>query len=319
MEIGPDGAIRGEVRAVGYQRVAHGLYRLATPELSPWDNYLLDVGALRLVLPPDAAFTHVTGARLRGWDLPALPEKVPFFAAVREDSRPRRPGVVCSRLTHPSSVKLVHGQRVDEPAEILLRAARDLGELDLAIMLESAVRLGDIDVAALEEVLGSRRPGTRLLRRVWERRNPRAESAGETLLHKFHQVMDVDVRPQVDIVDEGRFVCRADLLVCGTTSLHEYDGEIHRDKDVHRRDLRRERALARTPYVRRGYTLDDLLHHPAALMHELDRLLDRPHKPRRLRTWRMLIGDSLYSATGRERVMNRWYRSTNPTDWPQTA
>lgn len=320
MEIGRDGAIRGQVRAVGHQRVAHGLYRRETPELSSWDNFLLDLGALRLVLPPGAGFTHVTGARLRGWDLPALPEKVPFFAAVRENGRPRRPGVICSRLTHPSEVTLVHGLPVDEPAEILLRAARDLGEIDLAIMLESAVRLGDIDVEAFEEVLASRRPGTRLLRRVWERRNPRSESPGETLLHKFHQVMEVETEPQVDIVDDhGRFVCRADLLVCGTTSIHEYDGEIHRDKNVHRRDLRRERALASTSYVRRGYTLDDLINHPAALMHELDRLLSRDHRPRRLRTWRTLIGDSLYSETGRERVMNRWYRSTNPTDWARTA
>lgn len=320
MEIGPDGAIRGEVRAVGHQRVAHGLYRTETPELSRWENLLLDLGALRLVLPPGAAFTHVTGARLRGWDLPALPEKVPFFAAVREDNRPRRPGVICSRLTHPSEVELVHGLRVDEPAEILLRAARDLGELDLAIMLESALRLDDVDLVALEEVLASRRPGTRILRRVWERRNPKAESAGETVLYKFHQVMEVEVEPQVDIFDDdGRFVCRADLQVCGTTSLHEYDGEIHRDKEVHRRDLRRERALSRTAYVRRGYTLDDFLNHPAASMHEIDRLLDRPHRPQRLRAWRRLIGDSLYAESGRERVMNRWYRSTNPTDWARTA
>jgi len=320
MEIGPDGAIRGEVRAVGHQRVAHGLYRVETPELSSWENFLLDLSALRLVLPSSAAFTHVTGARLRGWDLPALPEKVPFFAAVREDSRPRRPGVICSRLTHPSKVDLVHGLPVDEPAEIVLRAARDLGEVDLAIMLESAVRLRDLDEEVLEEVLASRRPGTRLLRRVWERRNARSESPGETLLHKFHQVMEVKTEPQVDIVDDqGRFVCRADLLVSGTTSLHEYDGEIHRDKDVHRRDLRRERALSSTPYVRRGYTLDDLLNHPAALMHELDRLLGRGHRPQRLTAWRTLIGDSLYSQAGRARVMNRWYRSTNPTDWSRTA
>lgn len=320
MEIGPDGAIRGEVRTVGHQRIVHGLYRLETPDLSSWDNFLLDLSALRMVLPPDAAFTHVTGARLRGWDLPALPEKVPLFAAVRGADRPRRPGLVCSRLTHPSEVAVVNGLPVDEPAEILLRAARDLGEVDLAIMLESAVRLGDVDPTAMEHVLASKRPGARLLRRVWERRNPRSESPGETLLHKFHQVMDVGTEPQVDIFDDdGTFVCRADLLVSGTTSIHEYDGEIHRDQRVHRRDLRRERALASTPYVRRGYTLDDLLNHPAVLMHELDRLLHRPHRPRRLRAWRTLIGDSLYTSTGRERVMNRWYRSTNPTDWAQTA
>ncbi|WP_141007479.1 hypothetical protein [Nocardioides humi] len=320
MQIGPDGAIRGEVRTAGHQRVAHGVYRLETPELEPWENFLRDLSALRLVLPADAVFTHVTGARLLGWRLPALPEQVPHFAAVRGANRPRRPGLICSRLVHDSKVRVAHDLPVDEPAEILLRAARDLGDLDLAIMVDSAAQLGHVSDSDIERVLASRRPGTRRLRDVWQSRNERAESAGETLLHRFHQVLEVPTEPQVEIFDdEGLFICRADLLVVGTQSLHEYDGAVHRDKSVHRRDLRRERALTRTPYVRRGYTLDDLLNHPAILMHELDRLLGRPHKARRLRAWRALIGDSLYSEAGRSRVMNRWYRSTNPVDWARTA
>lgn len=320
MQIGPDGAIRGEVRTAGHQRVAHGLYRLETPELAPWENFLRDLGALRLVLPDDAVFTHATAARLLGWQLPALPEQVPYFAAVRGANRPRRPGLICSRLVHDSEARMVHGLPVDEPAEILLRAARDLGNLDLAIMVDSAVRLGHVTDSDVQEVLASKRPGVRRLRDVWLSRNVGAESAGETLLHRFHQVLDVPTESQVEIVDDqGRFVCRADLLVVGTTSIHEYDGAVHRDKHAHRRDLRRERALTRTPYVRRGYTLDDLLNHPAVLMHELDRLLERPHRAGRLRAWRALIGDSLYSDTGRSRVMNRWYRSTNPVDWARTA
>ncbi|GAA4097976.1 hypothetical protein GCM10023066_41700 [Nocardioides kongjuensis] len=320
MKIGPDGAVRGEVRTAGNQRVAHGLFRPEAVGLSPWENFLRDLSALRLVLPHDAVFTHVTGARVLGWDLPALPEQVPYFAAVRGDNRPRRPGLICSRLTHGSTVLTVHGLPVDAPVEILLRSARDLSDLDLAIMVDSAVRLGHVTDADLQEVLASTRPGVRRLRRVWRDRNPRSESAGETLLHWFHMVMEIPTQPQVDIFDDqGTFVCRADLLVSGRLDIHEYDGEVHRDKNVHRRDLRRERALANTPYVRRGFTLDDLVNHSALLMHELDRVLGRPHRPRRLRAWRALVTDSLYSETGRARVMNRWYRSTTPIDWAGTA
>lgn len=320
MKIGPDGAIRGEVRVAGHQRVSHGLYRVATEGLTPWENFLKDLMALRMVLPDDAVFTHVTAARLLGWQLPALPDKVPHFVAVRSGNRPRRPGLICSRLSHDSDVALVHGLRVDEPAEVLLRASRDLGELDLAIMVDSAARLGHLDAGAMEAVLASRRPGTRLLRKVWKGREPQSESAGETLLHRFHREMGVDTRSQVALFDDhGSFVARADLLVVGTNSVHEYDGAVHRDKSVQRRDLRRERALAGTQYVRRGYTLDDLLNHPAIVMHELDRLLGRPHQAERLRAWRALIDDSLYSTVGRSRVMNRWYRSTTPVDWARTA
>ncbi|MCR1782832.1 hypothetical protein KVF89_09835 [Nocardioides carbamazepini] len=320
MQIGPDGAIRGEVRVAGHQRVAHGLYRPETADLKPWDNFLRDLSALRLVLPADAVFTHVTGARLLGWQLPALPEQVPHFAAVRGANRPRRPGLICSRLLHDSKTLVVHGLPVDDPAEVLLRAARDLGDLDLAVMVDSAARLGHVTDDAVRQVLVSKRPGTRRLRSVWQSRNERAESAGETLLHKFHQILEVPTEPQVDIHDDdGHFICRADLVVVGTRNIHEYDGAVHRGKSVHRRDLRRERALTSTSYVRRGYTLDDLLNHAAVVMHEFDRLLDRPHKAARLRAWRALVGDSLYSDTGRTRVMNRWYRSTNPVDWARTA
>lgn len=320
MIIGPDGAIRGQVRAAGYDRKAHGLYRTETPHLCPWENFLKDLSALRLILEDNAVFTHVTGARLLGWQLPALPSEVPVFVAVRGEKRPRRPGILCSRLTHESTPMLVHGMPVDEPAEILLRAARDLGELDLAIMLDSAASLGHLEEEAMQKVLQSKRPGVTLLRKVWLGRNERSESAGETLLHRFHQVMDVATTPQVDIFDDnGEFICRADLVVDGTTSLHEYDGAGHRDKNEHKRDLRRERRIASSPYVRRGYTLDDLLNHAGALMHELDRLLGRPHNPSRLRAWRALVDDSLYGDKGRKRVMNRWARSTTPVNWARTA
>jgi hypothetical protein len=320
MEIGVDGAIRGEVRSAGHLRVAHGLYRIETPHLGPWENFIRDLSALLLILPAGAVFTHVTAARLLGWQLPALPEQVPYFAAVRGEKRPRRPGLICSRLTHDSKSRTVHGLPIDAPAEILLRAARDVGDLDLAIMVDSAARLGHVDDAAIRKVLASKRPGSRRLRRVWEARNALAESAGETLLRKFHDVMDIPTEAQVDIHDDdGQWVCRADLVVTGTLNLHEYDGAVHREAPVHKRDLRRERALASTPYTRRGYTLDDLLNHAATVMHELDRVLGRPHQAERLRRWRALVNDSLYSDTGRARVMNRWYRSTNPVDWARTA
>lgn len=320
MKIGSDGALRGEVRALGHQRVSHGLYRPESPELDSRANFLRDLSALLLVLPEGAVFTHVTAARLLEWQLPALPEQVPHFAAVRGDLRPRRPGLICSRLTRDAAAGSVEGLPIDHPAEILLRAARDLGDVDLALMVDSAVRLGHVDEAAMRDVLASRRPGTRRLRWVWEGRDPLAESAGETLLRKFHDVMEVPTVSQVEVRDDqGRFVCRADLIVVGTLNIHEYDGAVHRDGLVHKRDLRRERALASTAYVRRGYTLDDLLNHSATVMHELDRVLGRAHQTERLRKWRALIDDSLYSDTGRARVMNRWYRSTNPVDWARTA
>jgi hypothetical protein len=319
-----DGPIRGEVRLVGFRRVSHGLFLRVRPGLTDDEEFKRDLRAWREVLPGDAVFTHVTAARLRGWQLPALPPQVPVFVAVSGDQRrPRRPGLICSRLVRPSpSIEVNDGPAlpVDAAEEIMLRAARDLGTLDLTIMIDSGRRLGAFDDSRVHRLLGSRRPGVRQLRAAWAASDPRADSAGETVLRLFHDAMDVPVKPQAQLHGpHGELLGVADLWVIGTTSLHEYDGAGHREGPQHRTDLRRERGLAGTSYVRRGFTLDDLLNHPLVVMHELDRLLDRPHRLTRLKRWQQLVENSLYSDIGRERVLNRWYRAIGLIDWSRTA
>lgn len=304
-------------------RVAHGLFRPCPAEADPNPDleFRRDLEAWLLVLPEGARFTHVTGARVRGWQLPQLPEQVPVFAAVdTEASRPRRPGLLCSRLVRRVAPAVVHDLPVDTAEELLLRAARDLGLLDLTIMLDSARRLGDVEDEAMEMLLASRRPGVRLLREAWRLSTPKSDSAGETVLRLFDECMDVPVEPQVPLHDEaGNVVGVADLFVVGTNMLHEYDGAHHRDRKQQRVDLRRGRGLAHSAYDRRGFTLDDLLNHPAVLMHELDRDLGRSHRMLRLSRWRRLLRGSLYSEEGRRRVMNRWQREMGIVDWSGTA
>lgn len=320
-----DEPIRGEMRVVGYRRVSWGLFLKVREGLSDDDEFRRDLAAFLLVLPQGAAFTHVTGARLRGWQLPKLPEQVPVFAAVEGDGRrPRRPGLICSRLRRTdltrSQPQIRHDLPVDSSEEILLRASRDLGLLDVLIMLNSALRLGDIDEDAMERILLSRRPGVAVLRAAWALASGKPESAGETILLLFHKAIDVPVEPQAELFDDrGNLVGVGDLLVTGTPFVHEYDGEVHRDKVQHRTDLRRERGWAGSPYVRRGYTLDDLLNHPAVIIHEIDRALGRPHDLRHIRLWRRIVDNSMYSELGRQRVMNRWHRAMGVIDWSRTA
>ncbi|WP_426244567.1 hypothetical protein [Nocardioides sp. LHG3406-4] len=315
-----DAPIRGEVRVADYRRVSHGLFLRLRDGLGDDEEFRRDLAAYLLVLPADAVFTHVTAARLLGWRLPQLPEQVPVFAAVQGDRRPRRPGLICSRLVREPEPRIMHGLPVDAAEEILLRAARDLGILDLVIMIDSALELGHLAPAAMERLLETRRPGVARLRAAYGLATERCESAGETLLRLFHDAMEIAVRPQVELRDgSGRLIGRADLLVGGTTFVHEYDGAGHRDKLQHRADLRRERGWTGTPYVRRGFTLDDLLNHPGVVMHELDRALGRPHLVSRLRVWRRMVDNSLYAEPGRARVMNRWRRHMGVVDWAGTA
>ena len=313
-------AIRGQVRLVGFERLSHGLYQPTRPGLSADQAFLRELRALLLVLPPDAAFTHVTAARVLQWQLPNLPDNIPVFAAVRGDRRPRRHGLITSRLTHPSEVAVVEGLPIDSPEEILLRASRDLGVLDLAIMLDSALRLGHVDPARLRALEASGRPGSVRLRHAHSLADGRAESAGETVLRVFHEVMEVPVEPQASIYDHaGHLIGVVDLLVVGMDRAHEYDGAGHREGRQHTVDLRRERGWSNSPYTRSGYTLDDLLNHPIVVMHEFDRLLGRPHSLRRIQRWRTMIDESLYGERGRARVMNRWQRVVGVVEWSGTA
>ncbi len=316
-----DSPFRGQKRVRGWDRVCHGVFVRHRDGLGSREQTLRELRAWTLVLPHDSVFTHLTGAWLRGWDLPKLPEHLPVFAAVQGDARrPRRPGLVCSRLRRTTEAATYAGLRVDRAEEILLRAARDLGLIDLCILVESALHRGDVDTTAMETLLASKRPGTRLLRTAWRRASAKAESPGETLLRLFHQCLDIASTPQVEIHDDaGTLLGKVDLLVDGTYLVHEYDGADHRGKRQHRTDLRRERAWTNTPYRRSGFTLDDLLNHAPVVTHEMDRVLGRTHDPRRIARWQALVEQSLYAESGRRRLMNRWNREMGLAEWSRKA
>jgi hypothetical protein len=317
-----DEPIRGQRRCKGYRRVSHGLFLRERDDLTPAEEFHRELWAWLLVLPEGARFTHLTGARLRGWTLPRMPEQTPVFAAVDGDAaRPRRPGLICSRLRRTAEKgTLRHGLPVDAAEEILLRCARDLGHIDLVILVVSALRAHDVDEECMRLVLESRRPGVRALRAAWGEARKKLQSPGEVVLYLFHRAIDVPVEPQVTLYDErGVVLGQADLHVVGTNSVHEYDGTVHRNKAQHRTDLRRDRGWAGSDYVRRGYTLDDLLNHSMTVMHEIDRALERPHDVRRHERWRAQLENSLYSEVGRERVINRWHRAMGVVDWSRTT
>ncbi len=316
-----DEPVRGEIRLADYRRVSHGLYVKKRADLTEWDEFLRDLRAIQLVLPKGAVFTHLTAAKLLGWQLPKKIEQTPFFASVRGKATcPRRPGLICSRLTNESKTSKCHGLPVDSAEEILLRAARDLGVLDLVIMIDSALRLGHLKRARMRALLESGRPGVRRLRAAYALADKKAESGAESVLRAFALIMDVPVDSQVKLHDAGGALLGiADLKIRSSPHLLEYDGEDHRTAKQHAKDLRRERGLVSAGYFRHGYTLDDLLNHSLTVMHELDRLLGRPHHLGRIRLWRGLVSESLYSEPGRARVMNRWRRQMGGFDWCGTA
>ncbi len=312
-------AIRGKVRSSRYSRISHGLYLPvrrgeATPSLR-----VRELAATRLVLPPASAFTHVTAAWLRSWWLPRLPEQVPIFATTTEARRPRRAGLICSRLPRLSGFEEFEGLPVTPPDETLLACARDLSVLDLTVMVDAALRSG-VEIENLWAFASHSRPGVRNLRRAIGLADSRSESPFETLLRLFHLFAEVAVEPQMVIRDHrGNFVARADLWVVGTNFIHEYDGAHHDGSTQGGLDRRRERRLAETAYRRRGFDARDLFETPLATLQEIDRTIGRQHRPQRLSRWRREVASSSYSVAGRARLHNRWLKNQLGTDWSRSA
>jgi len=293
----------GRIRHYGWERLSHGVYvvqdRSLTDELRAWS----------LVLPSTAAFTHLTAAEFRGWWLPAaIPH--PVFAAMPLDDQRRRPGLFACRHPEPGPMQILGGLRITTAAETLLACARDLGLLDLAIMGDSALRLGHCTTADLKLIAGRRRRGAPLLRRVIPLLDARSESPWETVMRVLHAAAEIPVVPQHEVFDErGRFVARGDLRVSGTNRLHEYDGAVHRLGDVHQADLQRDRRLTRAGWKRYGYTSGDLLAGGASIIAEVDRLLERQWDSRRLIAWDDVVATSLYGRQGRARAYRQWRRT----------
>ena len=321
-----DPPIRGEIRLAKLRRVSSWPRRGEEARtqrgrrVAPRPD-----GPIWLVCRPAAAFTHLTGARLLGWQLPKVPEQVPVFAAVTGDAaRPRRHGLICSRLVDVRRPATAHmASRWTAPEEILLRAARDLSLLDLMILRRRPRSTwATLTAPAMEAVLASRsarRPHASRGMAPIDRDEP--TQAARRVLQPFHRVMEVPVRPQFEVVRRRRSADRRSQTCCvarhqppstSTTVTH------HRRGSAAGRPASRARAA---PAGRRtsgkGFALDDLLNHPAG-RDARDRQRASVDRMTSAGCEAMAEGwseNSLYSDAGRARVMNRWRRSAAVHDW----
>lgn len=254
------------------------------------------------MLPARAAFTHLTAAKLLGWWLPGPVAHPVFVVTRRGEQHPQRRELHVRRSVDWPVAQVVAGVRLVPPAEVMLACARDLSLLDLVQLGDYALRAEVCSKDDLVEVASHRRAGSVRLRQLVPLLDKRSESPWESVMRLLHQAADIPVEPQHKFYSpSGQFVARADLWVVGTHQIHEYDGEIHRDRKVHRDDLRRDRGLARIGVTRLGYTSTEVLGEGADIIGAADRALGRPWAPARLRSWNALIEDSLWGRAGRAR------------------
>jgi hypothetical protein len=296
-------AIRGNPRLKAYTRESRGIHRRA--DLG--DDAVAGLHAWQLLMTDTGCFTALTSAMVRKWWLPPLPAQTPVFMAMAlHDPRPLRSGVRTSRHTKPIEFEEIDGLRCASVPETLLGCARWVGLIDLVVLLDCVLHLELCAVDEIEAVIRPRRPGAALLRQALVLADARSESAFETLLRLLHVLCGIEVEPQHEVRDaSGQVVARVDLLVVGTDSAHEYDGDEHEKAPRRVKDRRRDRRLDKAGRVRRGYTSGDLLHRPVTVLEDADRALGRPHDPSRIRPWLEALRGSLFTPAGRAAFLER--------------
>lgn len=294
---GPD-VVVGRRRGAGWVRVTRGLHRRAGVA----DPALADLLAWQELLPGEAAFSALTAATLRGWDLPPLCDELPVCVAMPYGvTAPVRPGqlrVTRHRLPPPHDVR--RGLRVATAAETLLTCAPLLSLLDLVVLVDSALRVRDIELLELHLICRQHRRGVGRLRQAVALADAQTDSVMETLLRVLYVVCGLEVETQHTVRDaDGTPVARGDVWLRGTRTLCDYDGAVHADRRRQRVDRRRDRRIADADWEGRAYTDDDLLRRPVAVLREADAAVGRPHDPQRIRVWTALLRESSWTAAGR--------------------
>ncbi|MFY0408692.1 hypothetical protein [Solicola sp. PLA-1-18] len=257
-------------------------------------------------------WTHATAAMLRGLWLPDRLTRLPLVVSTDGDAPHHdRRGVYVRRCEVPAGHRqVIDGVRIASAAWTIAELAEDLGLIDLVVVIDSALHLEQCTLEDLWAVTIPGRRGVRVLRQAIRLADGRSESAWETILRLLHVLSEVtDVQPQYVVKDRrGQFVARADLRVGRTRRIHEYDGGIHRDRDRHADDLRREKALNRAGWDRHGYTAAEIVRTPEQVVMDAEHARGREFDPRQMVVWRAEVERSSLSAAGRARLDGRLRR-----------
>jgi very-short-patch-repair endonuclease len=247
--------------------------------LSMGDDVRARLAAVLLTAPPGAVASHRTAAALWGVEIPLedrddrrVDLTVPTTARVesRRDRRVHRIALGTGDVTRRGAVP------VTSPA----RTWRDLaGVLQPAALLAVTDQLLDrwCAVTDLEQQL-RRRPGGRgsaRARDVLPVGDPRAESPMESVLRWLvHEARLPAPELQYVVRDaSGTALGRADLAWPEHRVLVEFDGDVHRERDVFVNDLRRQNRLVAAGWAVLRFTSADVLGRPDEVIAEIRRAL----------------------------------------------
>jgi very-short-patch-repair endonuclease len=275
------------------------------------------LAGLSQVLPSDAAFAHVSGAALRGWPLPWLPEGLPVIAATQGPVHVQREGVYVRRLVTLRG-EAYRGLPVLTTTELLCDLARDFQLVDLVPVVDAALRADGLQPADVRAQLRPRSKGRPRLLEALALADPRSESYWESVLRLVHVLGGItQIEPQVWIADGS---VRGDLWLVGTRRIVEYDGGEHLLKRRHQRDIHRDKVVLRADWERYPYVSKEIIQTPGRILRDAEEALGLPHDPRRLAQWLQHARRSTLTGQGRamlERRLDRYLHASARPDRPR--
>ncbi len=193
------------------------------------DDWWERVRAYSLVMPPGAVFSHVTAAVIQDLNLPPdPPRELLHITTPAPGPRVRRKGMTAhSRPLPVRDVERWHGVLVTSPA----RTVRDLADLldrdALIVMADELLRTGLCGQADLLPQPGQRH--AQMLRTVSRLADAGSASPEETRLRL--QLHDAGLPPPTlneDIIEDGLWIGRGDLVWRPWRTIADYDGDHHK-------------------------------------------------------------------------------------------
>jgi very-short-patch-repair endonuclease len=229
-----------QLRGRRFVRLSPGVYRTAETEES-WE---LRVDAARLVLPGDAALSHVSNLRWRGLEVgPAAP----VHFATNASAQRVRSGVVVHRYGAPVLAEKVRGLPLVDPYRTFVDCATIVGVRTLVVIGDWLVACGLVDPARLIQYADTVHfDGVRRSRRAAPLVRRGSASPRES---ELRWELDRAGLPEPEINanihdDFGGWLARGDLVYRRWKLLVEYDGWYHeRSSSDRQHDLRRRESL----------------------------------------------------------------------------
>ena len=231
------------LRGPAYRRLAYGVYDVAgaAPTLER------RIRGWRVAITPGAVLGGWSAALALGVEWVDTPDDVEVVFDPDRRIPPRQGLRIRGDVLLPGeTVRTPYGLATSGP-----RTAFDLGRrgtLESAVAAVDAVLRASRSTVAELRAVAELHPGTRgvrLLRQAVDLADPRSESPRESRLRVGLVTAGLPApTPQWEVADEyGRFVARLDLAWPAVRVAVEYDGDQHRERRHHSRDLVRHNRL----------------------------------------------------------------------------